>query len=78
MKYVAVYKCQICSTLIQYGEPKEIQYEVLPEICAKVVQNQLFAGNPYLYQAPMQISHKCNSGNCGMAYFAGFMQEQSK
>jgi hypothetical protein len=72
MRYVAVYKCQLCGALVQYGEPKEIPYEELPEICGKVIQNQLFAGNPYLYQAPMQVVHKCKDLNCGMAYFAGF------
>jgi hypothetical protein len=76
LEYIAVYKCQLCGTLLTYGDPKEIPYEVLPEICAKVIQNQQFAGNPYLYQAPMQIPHKCKDGNCGMAYFAGFMQKK--
>ena len=74
MKYVPVYKCLICNTLIKYGEPKEVPYDLLPETCAKIIQNQLFAGNPYLYKAPMQIVHKCKNSNCGMAYFAGFMQ----
>ena len=72
MKYIAVYKCQLCGTLIQYGEPQEMPYEALPEICAQVINNQLFAGNPYLHTAHMQIPHKCKNGNCGMAYFAGF------
>ena len=72
MKYIAAYKCQICGTLVQYGEPQEIPYESLPEICGQVVRNQQFAGNPYLYKAPMQLVHKCTNGDCGMANFAGF------
>ena len=74
MKYIPVYKCQLCNTLIQYGNPQEIPYESLPELCNRVVSNQLFAGNPYLHTALMQIPHKCENGNCGMAYFAGFMR----
>ncbi|MPN29518.1 hypothetical protein SDC9_176971 [bioreactor metagenome] len=74
MKYIAVYKCQLCDALVQYGEPQEISYELLPEICAKVIHNQLFAGNPYLYKVQMQIPHKCKNGDYGMAYFAGFMR----
>jgi len=78
MKYIAVYKCQLCGALIQYGEPQEISrecYEALPELCARVINNQLFAGNPYLHTVPMQIPHiQCKNGGCGMAYFAGFTQ----
>lgn len=57
---------------IVFGEPTEIPYDALPALCAKVVGNQQFLGNPYLYQAPMQIPHKCLDGSCGMAYFSGF------
>lgn len=76
MKYAATYKCQLCDRLIQYGEAKEIPYEELPELCAKVIKNQMFAGNQYLYHAPMQIPHKCKNGNGGMAYFAGFLKSR--
>jgi len=75
MKYSAIYKCQLCDTLIRYGEPKEIPYDELPVLCSKVIQNQIFAGNPYLYQAPMQVAHPCKNGDCGLAYFAGFKKE---
>jgi hypothetical protein len=74
VKYAVVYKCQLCGTLIQHGEPQEIPYESLPEICGQVIRNQLFAGNPYLHKAQMQIPHKCKNGDCGMAYFAGFVR----
>lgn len=75
MKYSAVYKCQLCRQTIQYGEPQEIPYDELSKLLAKVIQNQLFAGNPYLHKAPMHIPHKCKDGNVGLAYFAGFVKE---
>ena len=75
MRYLTIYKCQLCNALVQYGDSKEIPYDELPELCAKVVKNQRFAGNPYLYQAPMQIPHNCKDDSCGMAYFAGFKKE---
>ena len=72
MKYKVTYKCQQCNELIGYGEPKEISYNELPKLCGKVIQNQQFVNNPYLYQALMQVIHNCKDGSCGMAYFAGF------
>lgn len=72
MQYYVIYKCHLCGQLIRYGKPQEVPYEKLPELCARVVSSQQFMGNPYLYQAPMQIPHKCKDGSCGMAYFAGF------
>lgn len=74
-RYSAVYKCPLCGTLFRYGEPREIPYDKLPELCAMVVKNQMMLGNPYLYQAPMHVPHKCSNGNCGMAAFAGFYKE---
>ena len=71
-RYYAVYKCQLCGAALAYGEPHEVPYDKLPELCGKVVQNQTFINNPALYKAPMQIPHKCAEGSCGMAYFAGF------
>ena len=70
-RYNVTYKCQLCGTIIRYGDAFEMEYNQLPEFCGKVIQNQLFAGNPHLHQAPMQIPHKCQDGNCGMAYFSG-------
>ena len=50
-KYSAVYKCPLCEKLIYTSDPQEVPYENLPELCAKVVKNQLFAGNVYLHKA---------------------------
>ena len=49
-----------------------LQTDIMPELCVKVVKNQQFLGNPYLYQANFYIPHKCHDGNCGLAAFAGF------
>lgn len=76
MKYFAVYKCALCGQLIHYGNSKEVSYSMLPELIAKVIQNQQFAGNSYLYQAPMNIPHQCKDYNAGMAYFVGFMKDE--
>lgn len=73
-----VYKCLLYGQLLTAGEPQDVPYEALPGLLGKVVQNQLFAGNPYLYQAPMRIPCMCKDGNAGMAYFAGFMRVEAQ
>ena len=77
MKYWAVYKCPLCGKLSRLSDSVEIPYDELPNILGKVVQNQLFVGNPYLHKAPMQIPCKCADGNAGLAQFAGFVQDKS-
>lgn len=74
-KYRAVYKCPLCGRTLLYGEPREVPYEKLPDMLGMVIRNQQFAGNPYLYQAPMQIPCKCPDGSAGLAQFAGFRKE---
>lgn len=76
MKYKPVYKCPLCNQLIQYGNSVEVPYDKLPDVLAKFVRNQQFAGNPYLYQAPMNIPHKCKNGGAGLASFAGLLPEK--
>lgn len=71
-KYYPTYKCLLCGTILHVGEPKEIPYDQLPELLGKIVRNQQFAGNPYLYQAPMHVPCKCKDGSAGLAVFAGF------
>ena len=75
MKYSAIYKCPLCGQLIRYGQPHEVPYDELTRLLGKVIQNQLFAGNPVLHKAPMHIPHKCKDGSAGLAYFAGFLKE---
>ncbi|MBQ4120892.1 MAG: hypothetical protein IJD35_02645 [Clostridia bacterium] len=74
-RYYATYKCALCGRIIRYGNPTEVTESQLPELLGRVIQNQQFAGNPYLYQAPMYIPHKCGNGNGGLAQFAGFAKE---
>ena len=78
MKYSAIYKCPLCGQLIRYGQPHEVPYDELPRLLGKVVQNQLFAGNPVLHEAPMHIPHKCQDGSAGLACFAGFLKEDNQ
>lgn len=68
----AVYKCPLCSRLLATGPSQEVPRDALPDLCGKVVQNQAFAGNPWLHQVQMQIPCKCPDGSCGLAQFAGF------
>lgn len=75
-KYRAMYKCLLCGRMIAFGEPQEVPYDMLPELLGKVVQNQLFAGNPYLHKASMQIPHNCSNGAGGLAWFAGFAPDE--
>lgn len=72
-KYCAVYKCPLCGNILKCGESIEIPYDELPNLLGLVIRNQKFAGNPYLYQAPMHIPHKCRDGSAGLAQFAGFV-----
>lgn len=72
MRVKPVYKCHLCGRLLSTGESKEIPYEKLPSVLGKVIQNQLFAGNPALHETPMNIPCKCPDGSAGLAYFAGF------
>ena len=74
MKYAALYKCPLCGRRLQYGEARQVSPEQLPELLGKVIRNQLFAGNPALYQAPMYIPCQCTDGSAGLAAFAGFMR----
>lgn len=74
MKYFPLYKCAMCGALLRYGNATEIPYEDLPKVLGDVIKNQCFMGNPYLYQAPMHIPHRCPNGNGGLAYFAGLME----
>lgn len=73
-KYVTVYYCPLCGALIPDSEAQEVRYEDLPKLIDRVVKNQQFAGNPYLYEASMYKKHFCNDGSVGLAFFAGFMK----
>lgn len=73
-KYKTVYKCPLCGDLVADSEAQEIPYEALPKLIDKVVVNQQFAGNPYLYEAAMYKKHFCKNGSVGLAFLAGFMR----
>lgn len=75
MKYRMAYKCQLCGAVVTSPRVNDVPYNDLPKLCANVVKNQMFMGNQYLYNEPMQVPHKCEDGSCGMAYFAGFRRE---
>lgn len=72
MKYLAVYKCPLCNKLVATTtDAKELTREDINNLLSKVITNQQFMGNPYLYQVPMHISHNCADGSVGLAQFAG-------
>lgn len=71
-KYTAAYKCPLCGCLIISEETYEIPYDKLPDLLGKMMFRQQFANNPYLKVPPMHIPCKCEDGNVGLAYFAGF------
>lgn len=71
MKFTSIYRCLSCNALIAHGDTLEITPEQAVDYCAKMIQHQQLAGNPYLYKAPLQIPHRCKDGSVGMAYFAG-------
>ena len=74
MKYMITYKCSLCGTEIYCGEaPKNLSYDDLKNICAKVVTYQQLSSNPYLNIPSMQVIHNCpDCSCCGLAYFSGF------
>ena len=71
-KYSAAYRCPLCQTLIVSEKSTDIPEHQLPELLGKFIRNQSFINNPYLYEAPMHTPHKCDNGDAGLAYFAGF------
>lgn len=74
MMHRAAYKCPLCGSVLLYGDAKEIPYNELPTLLGMVINNQQFAGNPYLHKVPMHIPHRCPDGSAGLAAFAGFMR----
>lgn len=76
-KYYGVYRCLLCNKLFRVtNNIVNIEENQLPEILGRIESNQQFAGNPYLYQAPMRVPHKCGNGDGGFAHFAGFKKVQ--
>lgn len=71
-KYRTIYKCPMCLQRITAGNPVELEESMIPELLGKVIRNQQMMGNPYLYQAPMYLPHKCENGDGGLAQFCGF------
>jgi hypothetical protein len=72
-KYKAIYKCPMCLTeFTPHKEPVEIEEDLIPELLAGIVKNQMFLGNPSLYKAPMYLPHKCGNGNGGLGQLIGF------
>lgn len=72
MKYQAAYKCPLCGYIHIIGEPQEVPYDKLPELCNRFIQNQMFKSNPYLYEAPEHMICHCSDGSVGLAQFVGF------
>lgn len=70
-KYKAVYKCLICGTEQVAGYMELPSREEAARQIEKVVGNQQFINNPYLYKAPLYQTHDCRDGSCGLAHFAG-------
>ena len=72
-KYFAIYKCPMCNRELKTTEnPIDMDHNDIPEMLAKIMQNQKFFGNPYLYEAPLYIPHKCKNGDGGLARLIGF------
>lgn len=78
MKYWVVYKCPLCGKLSASEDSIEIPQEALSELMGKVVRNQSFSNNPYLYKMPMHIICNCTDGSAGLAQFAGFKKDTSQ
>ena len=53
------------------GDYFEYDQQMADDLIAHVVKNQMFMGNPYLYNAPMFVNCHCADGSVGMAVFAG-------
>lgn len=75
-KYFATYKCPLCGELIIHGEEQDIPYEALPRLNERVVFQQQFNMNTYLFAAPMYMVHLCDGENAGLARFSGFVKKQ--
>ena len=71
--YFAVYKCPLCGKEFRVADnPVQMEENRIPELIARVVKNQKFVGNQYLYEAPMYLPHQCGNGDGGIAQLIGF------
>lgn len=78
MKFLAIYQCQLCGTRFHIADkPFELNRDEGPELVAKIIRNQQMLGNPYLYEAPMNLPHDCPDGGIGIAQLAGFSPQQN-
>ena len=76
-KYYAMYKCPLCNSEFTCNKtPVEIDENEIPDLLGKFVAHQRFAHNPYLYDAPMYMVHRCGNGDGGLAPFIGFRKAQ--
>ena len=71
MKVRLAYKCQLCGKLEYFGDELTMSRDDMKSLCNNVIQNQLFAGNPYLHKAHMHVLHNCSDNSVGIAVFAG-------
>lgn len=74
MTYQVQYKCRHCEQrmttetgIIELSKADAIQF------VNKVMQNQFFKGNAYLYQAPDQLIHECKDGSVAIADIVGLV-----
>ena len=73
-----MYKCLLCDSEFTCNKtPIEMDENEIPGLLGKFVNHQQFLGNPYLYDAPMYLSHKCGNGDGGLAPFIGFRKAQN-
>jgi hypothetical protein len=71
-KYQAIYRCLLCGREMTPTEkPIEMNENDVPAVLGKAVANQQFLGNPYLYEAPLHLPHKCGNGDGGLAPLIG-------
>ena len=77
MGYNAMYRCQLCNKIFSVNNSDtHLTQQQAVELAAKAIQNQQFAGNPYLHQVPLYVVHNCNNRDAGIAYFAGFKSQR--
>jgi len=62
-KYFPAYKCQLCGSVIKYGDTAEVEEDRLEGLVRYITANKT--------QGLSFIPHKCKDGNCGAAVFVG-------
>lgn len=66
-KYKPTYKCALCGALIDFCGPVKLDSSTLHDLSASILNSKKYMTE--------HMTHKCEDGSTGVAYFAGFRKD---